>query len=76
MTTETDRLAAVELKLTTVESRLAAVVGKLDSLTEESRSRFTSIENRLNVHLQSNIAMWVTTMMAVMAVLATIILKL
>ena len=76
MTTETDRLAAVELKLTTVESRLAAVEGKLDSLTEESRSRFTSIENRLNVHLQSNIAMWVTTMMAVMAVLATIILKL
>lgn len=76
ITTETDRLTAVESRLTAVESSLTVVETKLDGFIEETRSRFNSIEARMNAQFQGMIGMWVTTMLAVLAVLATILIKL
>ncbi|MCH7744648.1 MAG: hypothetical protein IIC84_01070 [Chloroflexi bacterium] len=62
--------------MTTETERLAAVEAKLDVFIEETRSRFTSLENRMNVQFQVTIAMLMTVMAAVLGTLATILVKL
>ena len=76
MTTEADKMAVAEAKVTTVET-------KLDGFIEETRGRFDDMNirisdqnARMNVQFQATIAMWVTTMMAVLGTLAVILVKL
>ncbi len=62
--------------MTTEADRLTTVETKLDGFIEETRSRFNDMNTRMNVQFQANIAMWVTTMMAVLGTLAVILVKL
>ena len=62
---------SIEQRVDRLEVVNEQILLRLDSIDH----RMDSVDNRLNVQLQITVAMWVTTMMAVLAVLAAIIIK-
>ncbi len=60
--------------MTTEADRLNVLETKLDSFIEETRTRLASLEARLNVQIQVTVAMWVTTMFAVLATLVAVLM--
>ena len=73
ITTETDRLTVVEAKL---DGFIEETRSRFNDMNANTNSRFTSLENRMNVQFQVTIAMLVTVMVAVLGTLATILVKL
>ena len=73
MATETDRLTVVEAKL---DGFIEETRSRFNDMNANTNSRFTSLENRMNVQFQVTIAMLVTVMVAVLGTLATILVKL
>ena len=57
--------------MTTETERLAGLEAKLDAFIEETRARFTSVENRMNAQL----ALSFLTLIAVVGALVTIIVQ-
>lgn len=69
------RVARLEGITEQVNDRLAGVESTMSSRFSSIDDQFSSIENRLNVRIQLTVAMWVTTMIGVIATLATVILR-
>jgi hypothetical protein len=68
--------------MTTESERITRLEAKLDGFIEETRGRFNgvdsrlnSMESRMNVQLQLTVAMWVTTMLAVLGTLAAVLVR-
>ena len=71
-----ERVARLEGITEQVNDRLAGMESTMSSRFNSIDNRFpSSIENRLNVQIQLTVAMWVTTMIGVIATLATVILR-
>ena len=71
MTTETERLVALEVKLAGLEA-------KLDTFIEETRARFTSLDNRITSvenRMNAQLALSFLTLIAVVGALVTIIVQ-
>ena len=66
---------AIEERVARLEGIAEQVNDRLAGMESTMSSRFNSIENRLNVQIQLTVAMWVTTMIGVIATLATVILR-
>ncbi len=60
-----------------MESRmqLEERVARLEGITEEIRERLSSLEARINVQITITMAMWVTTMLAVLSTLVAVLLR-
>ena len=57
--------------MTTDSERIAAVEARLDGIADQLRS----IDARSNVQLQLTVAMWVTTMIGVIATLVAVVVR-
>lgn len=68
MTTDTERLNSFEIRLDGIDKRLEDMILALST-------RITSVENRVNVQIQITVGMWLTTMMAILAAIVTIVLR-
>lgn len=67
------RLTSLDNRMTSLDNR---VDGRFTDLENRIDSRFTALENRLNVQMHLTIGMWITTIVAVLATLVTILLRL
>ena len=50
-------------------------IARLEGITEEIRERLSSLEARINVQITITVAMWVTTMLAVLSTLVAVLLR-
>ena len=50
-------------------------VARLEGITEEIRVRLSSLEARIKVQVTITVAMWVTTMLAVLSTLVAVLLR-
>jgi tetrahydromethanopterin S-methyltransferase subunit B len=64
-------MATLDERVARLEGIIEEIRGRMNSI----ESRMNSIENRLNVQIQLTVAMWVTTMVAVLATLAAVLLR-
>jgi len=50
-------------------------VSRLEGIVEQINQRLASLESRLNTQITLTVAMWVTTMLAVLSTLAAVLLR-
>ena len=62
-------------RVSRLEGIIEAINHRLDSIDSRLNSMESRIEARLNTQLALTVAMWVTTMLAVLSTLAAVLLK-
>ena len=50
-------------------------VSRLEGIVEQIEQRLASLESRVNTQITITVAMWVTTMLAVLSTLAAVLLR-
>lgn len=50
-------------------------VSHMEGVEEEIRSQMSIMNSRINVQIQLTVAMWITTMIGVLATLVTVLVK-
>jgi len=56
-------------------SRLEGIAEQINQRLGEMGARITSLESRVNTQITLTVAMWVTTMLAVLSTLAAVLLR-
>jgi len=62
-------------RLNGFEIRLDGIDKRLEDMNLALNTRITSVENRVNVQIQVTVGMWITTMLAILAAIVTIVLR-
>lgn len=75
MSTDAERTTVLETKLDSFIEETRGNFGMVSDRVNAIEGRMTAIEGRMNVQIQVTVAMWVTTMIAVVATLAAVIVK-
>jgi hypothetical protein len=55
--------------------RLEGIVEQIDQRLGDMTARIASLESRVNTQIALTVAMWVTTMLAVLSTLAAVLLR-
>lgn len=56
-------------------NQLESRVSHMEGVIEEIRTQMSVMNGRINTQIQLTVGMWVTTMLAVLAVLAAVLIK-